>query len=94
MACNAGDYSKAEGFLSADTKKLIHGDLGAMAGGIKHVCDEASKGGMIDSIDVKSEKIRGEGATVIADIHFKDKSVKADDKSELVRENGAWKLAQ
>jgi hypothetical protein len=92
MSCNAGEYSKAEDTLATDTKKLIHGDLGGLIGAMKGFCDKESRQGTITNIDIKSENIRGEGATVISDIHFKDKGTKSDDKSELIKENGAWKI--
>src|SRR5271157_2288618 len=93
MYCNSGEYSKAEEFLSADLKKLIHGDIGVMGGGVKAACEKSSHGGTITSIEVKSETVRGEGATVIVDIHFKDNSVKRDDRTELIKENGSWKIS-
>ena len=94
MACNAGEYSKVDDLLSTDLKKMVHEGLGVAAGGIKGICDENSRNGTITSIDVKTETIRGEGATVIIDIHFKDNSVKSNDDNQLVKENGAWKVSK
>lgn len=91
-ACDRGEYSKAEDLFSADLKKAVHSDMVALVGGTKGVCDLATKGGTLTSVDVKSETIRGEGAIVIADLHYKDGSTRQGDKSELIKENGAWKL--
>ena len=92
MYCNDGQYSKVDDLLSADSKKLMHGDLGAMVGGLKGACENASHNGMITSVDVKSEAVRGEGATVIVDIHFKDNTTKQDDRTDLILESGSWKI--
>jgi hypothetical protein len=91
-ACNRGEYSKAEDLFSSDLKKAIHSDMGVAIGGIKRMCDTNTKGGTLTGVDVKSETIRGEGATVIADLHYKDGRTKQGDKNELIKENGAWKL--
>lgn len=93
MACNAGNYSKAESYLSSDLKNVVSGGMGMMAGGIKGICDNASHNGTISEVDIRSESIRGEGATVVADIHFKDGSSKAADITQLIKENGDWKIS-
>ncbi|MGO8758324.1 MAG: DUF4878 domain-containing protein [Terracidiphilus sp.] len=91
-SCNAGDYSKAEDTLSVDARNLLHGDMGALAGGVKGVCDKMSKGGTMTSVDIVSETVRGEGADVNAKLHFKDGST-TEDHEPMVKEKGAWKIA-
>jgi hypothetical protein len=93
-ACNAGEYSKAKTFYTASMQKIIDGDLGAMAGGMKGACDQFTKNGTLASVTITSETIRGEGAIVIADVVFKDGTSKKGDETELVKENGAWKVAK
>ena len=91
-SCNAGDYSKAESTLSSDSQRLLHGDLGAMAGGVKGVCDKMSRNGTIASVEVTNEVIRGQGADVTSTLHFKDGS-STSDHEPMVREGGNWKIA-
>jgi len=91
--CNAGEYSKVEELLATDSKKLVHGELGALAGGMQGICKINTRDGTYIGIDIKSETIRGEGAVVVSDIHYKDKDDKLGDKSSLVRENGSWKIS-
>jgi hypothetical protein len=93
MSCNSGEYSKAEDILSSDSKKLIHGDLGGLIGGMKGLCDKDSRDGTITSIDIKSENVRGEGASVIFDVHFKNNDANPGATEELIKENGTWKIA-
>ncbi len=90
--CNAGDYSKAEDALSSDAQKLLHGDLGAMAGGVKGACDKMTQGGTMTSVEILNETIRGEGADVNSRLHFKNGST-SEDHEPMVKEKGEWKIA-
>lgn len=92
MACNSGNYSKAESYLTPELKRLVDGDLGTASGGIKGLCDQATHNGNISTVVIKSTSMRGEGAQVVADIHFKDGSVKAGDITQLLKEDGNWKI--
>lgn len=94
IACNAGEYSKAKSYFTKDVQNLLDGTIGTAAGGIKRACDEGSHNGNISKVDITSEKIRGEGATVIADIHFKDGTTNKGDVTQLIKENGVWKISQ
>jgi len=93
MSCNAGEYSKVEPLLSSDLQKLVHGDMGTMAGGIKGICDKESNNGSIAGIDVVSEEIKGEGAMVIVNVRYKDGTMKRNDRNPCIKENGSWKIA-
>ena len=92
MAANEGKYSEAEGMLAKDAKNTVDGALGQMGGGMKGACDKATKFGSITSIEPVSEEIRGEGATVVVNLHFKNGSTREKDKTGLVREGGSWRL--
>jgi hypothetical protein len=91
MDCNAGDYTKAEGLLTVDAKNFLSGGLGAFSGGIKGICDKASRNGSITSVDTESEETRGEGATVKSKIHYKDGST-LEDATTLQKVDGSWLL--
>jgi hypothetical protein len=92
LAANEGRYSEAEQMLSEDAQKAIKGDLGQLAGGFKGICDKNTKEGTITKVEVTKEDIRGEGATVVVKISFKDGSTKDEDKNSLIKEKGSWKL--
>ena len=54
---------------------------------------EIAGSGSIIRVDITKEEIRGEGATVTANIAFKDGSTKNNDKTNLIKEKGSWKIA-
>src|SRR5450759_772627 len=72
LASNEGRYSEAEQMLSEDAKRAIKGDLGQLAGGFKSICDKNTRDGTITRVDIQKEEVRGEGATVVVKISFKD----------------------
>ena len=78
--------------LSEDAKRAIKGDLGQLAGGFKSICDKNTRDGTITRVDIQKEEVRGEGATVVVKISFKDGTSKDDDKNSLIKEKGSWKL--
>ena len=92
FACNDGKYSEAESLFSVDVQKMLHGELGTASGGLKSECEKATHRGTLAQVEILSETIKGEGATVIANIHFKDGSQKKNDENSLIKENGAWKV--
>lgn len=91
-AANEGRYSDAKGLLSEDARKAIDGELGQLSGGFKKFCDENTKDGTISQVEILSQEIRGEGATVVDKITYKNGSVKDGDKNSLILEKGSWKL--
>lgn len=91
-AANEGKYSDAEKLFSQETLNAIKGLLGQMGGGLKGICDENTKNGSITRVEILKEEIRGEGATVIARIYFKDNTTKENDKTSLIKEKGIWKI--
>ena len=92
FAANAGKYSEAEQMLSEDARRAMKGDLGQLAGGFKGICDKNTKDGTIAKVEVEKEDVRGEGATVVVKVVFKDGSTKDEDKNSLIKEKGSWKL--
>jgi hypothetical protein len=91
-AANGGRYSDVKALFSEDGKKLLDSDLAQLAGGIKGISDKDTKNGTVTKVEIVSQSIRGEGATVIANVFYKDGSTKSNDKSSLILENGSWKL--
>ncbi len=91
MAANEGQYSETTEYLSSAVIEVAEGDWGALVGGSRGMWDEITRNGTIREIEVLSEEIRGEGATVRFKIHYKDGSTKNEDEP-LVQEDGQWKL--
>lgn len=91
MAANEGKYSEAETYLSSEVLSAMKVGLGALAGGMKGMWDQATRNGTIDRIEFLREEVRGEGATVYFRIHFKDGTTKDDDEP-LLKEEGVWKI--
>jgi hypothetical protein len=92
MAANEGKYSEAEGMLAKDAKNALSGPLGQLTGDWKRICDKITKNGSITSIEPVNEEIRGEGATVVVTIHFKNGTKKKDDETGLIRQDGKWRI--
>lgn len=91
MAANAGEYSKAESYLSSELINTMKSGLGALVGGMKGMWDETTRDGNIQRIEILKESIRGEGAKVDFRIHFKDGKTKDNDEP-LIKEKGKWKI--
>jgi len=72
--------------------KLLHGDMGALVGGIKGVCDTMTRNGKLVKVEIIKESERGEGADVTSRLHFKDGSTN-DDHEPLIKVNGDWKIS-
>ena len=89
---NAGRYADAQELLSEEARNAIAGPLGQLSGGWKGICDRNTKNGTIQLVEILSEDVRGEGATVIANISFRDGSSKSQDKTSLVKVGGKWKI--
>jgi hypothetical protein len=94
MDCNNGEYPKARTLFVATLREEFDGAVNANAPGIKGVCDRITRSGTLTDVQITSETIRGEKATVLADVHFKDDSVKLGDRTDLVQEDGAWKVIE
>lgn len=91
MAANEGKYSEAEAYISSEVLNAMKGGRRVLAGGMKALCDEATRNGTIERIEILREEVRGEGATVYYRLHFEDGSKKESDQ-DLIKENGVWKM--
>jgi hypothetical protein len=92
MNCNAGQYSKVERLLSADLQKLLHSQVGVINGGVKGLCDENTHHGTMTALEIVSEDVKGEGAKVLVNIHFKNGKTTQREGNWLILENGSWKV--
>jgi len=90
--CNQGEYSKVEELYTTDAQKTLHGERITLMGGLRKICAVDTRDGTFASVDIKTVTVKGEGATVIADVHFKDGSTKQNDSTQLIKENSSWKI--
>ena len=58
LAANEGMYSETEQYLASDVLNALSGDLGAMAGGLRGIWDEATNNGNIERLEILQEDIR------------------------------------
>jgi hypothetical protein len=84
-AMNAGKYSEAVEYLGSGLA-----ELGKIDGG-KSMSDDFTNSGTMTKLEVISEEVRGEGATVKVRVHFKDGGVE-DQTISLVKQDGDWKI--
>ena len=92
-AANERKFSEWEETISEATRSALKSHRGQLGGGIKGACARESRNGSIVRVEITKEEIRGESATVTANISFKDGSTKSNDKINLIREKGSWKIA-
>jgi len=90
LAANEGKYSEAEAMLAKEAKEMVNGTLGQMSGGFKSICDKNTKDGNIVGVDIVSEHVRGEGATVVVNMRYKDGTVNSNNETELILRDGKW----
>ncbi len=88
-AANAGRYVAAEKYFCADARKYIKG---AYPRGLKALCDQQTRYGTLVKVEILKEEIKGDEATVMAKLWFKDKTAIAE-KTKLIKERGEWKIA-
>jgi len=85
MAANKGEYSDAQKYFSSELLNSLKGV------GTKNMLDKVTRNGTIDTLEILSEQVRGEGAIVYLKIRFKDGNT-VNAKDSLVKENGDWKV--
>ena len=90
--CNNGEYPKARHLFVQDLRDTSDGAIVANGKGIKSVCDRLTKSSSLTGVEIVSENIQGDRATVIVDAHFVSGEAHYGERSTLLREDGVWKL--
>ena len=90
--CNNGEYPKARHLFVQDMQANSDGALEANGRGIKAVCDQMTNSSTLTDVDIKSVKVEGDRAMVVADVHFDTGAARYGDETLLVREDGVWKV--
>lgn len=89
-ALNEKRYPDAQAMLSKEALAALSASAGETKGGLKEVADNATKGGTISAVDVLKEEIKGDAATVIITIRFKDGTAEENAKNGLRQVGGTW----
>ncbi len=88
---NRAEYSKAKDLYTTEARQLVDGQLMALAGGFANWAETETKGGTIAEVRIIASDARGEGATVLYEIHYEDGSSTTKLVS-LTKEGGSWRV--
>jgi hypothetical protein len=91
-ACNSGNYSVAERLLVPEANRVLTRHIGAVDGGLRGICDEATKQGHIQKVEVVQQEVRGEVAQVRYMLYYADGSALEESQGLVVR-HWVWKIA-
>ncbi len=94
MDCQNGEYPKARNLFIKDIRENFDGALAFDGPGIKGVCDRLTRSGTLEGVTITDEKIVGDRAVVVTDLQFENNIVKQGVQTQLLREDGAWKVSQ
>jgi hypothetical protein len=91
-ACNSGSYSVAERLLVPEANRVLTRHIGAVDGGLRGICDEATKQGHLQRVEILQQEVRGEVAQVRYMLYYADGSA-IEESQGLVVKNWVWKIA-
>jgi hypothetical protein len=92
-ACSEARYSEVEPLIAESVRPFFLKSSQAIEnGGVKTWCDRMSHNGTVVKVDIVKEEIRGEGAVVTSNISFKDGPPLQGDQTNLLKEDGAWRI--
>ena len=89
-ALNEKRYPDAQAMLSKEALAALSASAGETKGGLKDVADNATKGGTISAVEVIKEEIKGDSASVVITIRFKDGTAEENAKNGLQQVGGTW----
>ena len=87
MAANAAEYSEARKFLTSSSSKNFDNIIVTAFGGFNNFCDDFTKDGSVDKVEIISEESRGEKSSVDYIIYYKT-GEKDNDRCNLILEDG------
>ena len=91
-ACNNGNYSVAERLLVPEANRVLTRHIGAVDGGLRGICDEETKEGHLQRVEVLHQEVRGEVAQVRYMLYYADGST-IEESQGLVLKHWVWKIA-
>jgi hypothetical protein len=91
-ACNSGNYSVAERLLVPEANRVLTRHIGAVGGGLREICDEETKQGHLQKVEVLHQEVRGDVAQVRYMLYYADGSAIEDSQGLVVR-HWVWKIS-
>jgi hypothetical protein len=91
-ACNSGNYSLAGSLLVPEANRVLTRHIGAVEGGLRGICDEATKQGHLQKVEILQQEVRGEVAQVRYMLYYADGSA-IEESQGLVVKHWVWKIA-
>ena len=91
-ACNSRSYPVAERLLVPEANRVLTRHIGAVEGGLRGICDEATKQGHLQRVEILQQEVRGEVAQVRYMLYYADGSA-IEESQGLVVKHWVWKIA-
>ena len=91
-ACNSRNYPVAERLLVPEANRVLTRHIGAVEGGLRGICDEATKQGHLQKVEILQQEVRGEVAQVRYMLYYADGSA-IEESQGLVVKHWVWKIA-
>ena len=91
-ACNSRSYPVAERLLVPEANRVLTRHIGAVEGGLRAICDEATKQGHLQKVEILEQEVRGEVAQVRYMLYYADGSA-IEESQGLVVKHWVWKIA-
>lgn len=91
-ACNSGNYSVAARLLVPEASRALTRHIGAVDGGLRGICDEVTKQGHLQRVEVLQQEVHGERAQVRYMLYYADGST-IEESQGLVLKRWAWEIA-
>jgi len=92
FACNSGNYSVAERLLVPEVNRVLTRHIGAVDGGLRGICDEGTKQGHLQKVEILQQEVHGEVAQVHYMLYYADGSA-LEESQGLVVKRWVWKIA-
>jgi len=91
-ACNSGNYLVAERLLVPEVNRVLTRHIGAVDGGLRGICDEETKEGHLQKVEILQQEVRGDVAEVRYMLYYADGS-RIEESQGLVVKRWVWKIA-
>lgn len=91
-ACDSGNLSLAEKLLEPEANRELTRPIGAADGGLRGICDEETKQGHLQKVEILHEEVHGDIAQVRYVLHYADGSA-TEETQGLVVKHWVWKIS-
>jgi len=91
-ACNSGNYSVAERLIVPEANRVLMRHIGAVDGGLPGICEEETKQGHLQKVEILHQEFHGDLAQVHYRLYYADGTA-AEESQGLVLRHWTWKIA-